>query len=174
MKFRQLAFTFAVFASTSLAAQSTEQVVLSEGEDSPIVVLDGREITQQELTALDPSEISEISILKGEQATQRFGEKGANGVILVTSVVNGKEQVLISDSVPAEKAVAKTEGEVKMSIPNDYAGLVILDGKESSIEALRALNPTLIDQMQIHKSQDAMDIYGEKAQNGAIIVTTKQ
>lgn len=50
-----------------------------------LFMLDGKEITKQELEKLDPNSISTMSVLKGESATKVFGEKGKNGVVVITS-----------------------------------------------------------------------------------------
>jgi hypothetical protein len=50
-----------------------------------IFIVDGKEITKQELEKLNPNSISTVSVLKGESATKVFGEKGKNGVIVITS-----------------------------------------------------------------------------------------
>ena len=34
---------------------------------------------------LDPTQIAKVEILKGEDATAAYGDKGANGVIIVTT-----------------------------------------------------------------------------------------
>jgi TonB-dependent SusC/RagA subfamily outer membrane receptor len=50
-----------------------------------IFMVDGKEITKQELDKLSPNSIASVSVLKGESATRVFGEKGKNGVILITT-----------------------------------------------------------------------------------------
>jgi TonB-dependent SusC/RagA subfamily outer membrane receptor len=50
-----------------------------------IFVLDGKEITKEELNKIDPKSIESMSVLKGESATKVFGEKGKNGVIVITT-----------------------------------------------------------------------------------------
>jgi len=50
-----------------------------------LFMVDGTEITKQQLDKLDPNSISTVSVLKGESATKVFGEKGKNGVIMITT-----------------------------------------------------------------------------------------
>ncbi len=54
-----------------------------EGVNNPLIVLDGVEISIQELYDLDMFEIERIDVLKDASATILYGEKGANGVIVV-------------------------------------------------------------------------------------------
>ena len=49
----------------------------------PLVVIDGV-ISEKGLTEINPNEINTIAVLKNKSATAVFGEKGENGVIVVT------------------------------------------------------------------------------------------
>lgn len=59
------------------------------GVTDALIVLDGVEISSQELNALDPEAIESFSILKDATATALYGTRGANGVMIVTTK-NGK------------------------------------------------------------------------------------
>jgi TonB-dependent SusC/RagA subfamily outer membrane receptor len=51
----------------------------------PLTIIDGQEITSKALlSAINPHSIESISILKDEAATKIYGEKGVNGVIIIT------------------------------------------------------------------------------------------
>ncbi|MBQ8463093.1 MAG: TonB family protein [Prevotella sp.] len=52
--------------------------------------------------------------------------------------------------------------------------LIIIDGQETSLEALKALEPNHIKNVNIVKGPQAAEQYGEKARKGAIIVEMKQ
>lgn len=54
-----------------------------EGVNNPLIVLDGVEISMEELYDLDIFDIERIDVLKDASATILYGEKGANGVIVV-------------------------------------------------------------------------------------------
>src|SRR5690606_29138479 len=56
-------------------------------QSGPLVLVDG---VERELYQINPNEIENISILKDASATAVYGVKGANGVILVTTI-RGKE-----------------------------------------------------------------------------------
>ena len=53
-----------------------------------LIVLDGEEISADRLSQLDPSRIDAMTVLKGEQAVEHYGEKGAKGVIEITTKKN--------------------------------------------------------------------------------------
>jgi len=51
---------------------------------SPLFILDGKEISGSEMKKLNPDSIQSISVLKNRTAVYSYGEKGKNGVVLIT------------------------------------------------------------------------------------------
>lgn len=58
----------------------------NEGQqvNQPTIILDGTEISMQDLYDLDINEIDKITVLKDASATALYGSKAANGVIVIT------------------------------------------------------------------------------------------
>lgn len=54
-----------------------------KGTTSPIVFLDGKEISVQQLSKIDSNLIKSITVLKDAEALQKFGEGGRQGVLIV-------------------------------------------------------------------------------------------
>jgi TonB-linked SusC/RagA family outer membrane protein len=52
--------------------------------NQPTIILDGTEITMQDLYDLDINEVEKITVLKDASATALYGSKAANGVIVIT------------------------------------------------------------------------------------------
>lgn len=59
------------------------------GVKEPLYIIDGKEV--EGFIDMDPDFIASINVLKGESAMEKYGSKGKNGVIEITS--NGKESV---------------------------------------------------------------------------------
>ena len=55
------------------------------GVTSPLIILDGVEISAGDLNAIDPEIIEGFSILKDATATAMYGTRGANGVMIITT-----------------------------------------------------------------------------------------
>ena len=53
------------------------------GATSPLIVMDGVEITKADLNAIDPEIIESFSVLKDATATAMYGTRGANGVLII-------------------------------------------------------------------------------------------
>lgn len=64
-------------------------------------------------------------------------------------------------------------GGANSSLRGDLKPLVVLNGKIVDFENLQELDPDLIKTMNILKGSSATALYGSKAQNGVILVTTK-
>ena len=56
-----------------------------DGKETPLVVVDGEEISVSSLEKLSSDTFESINVFKGETAINRFGEKGKNGVLLITT-----------------------------------------------------------------------------------------
>lgn len=54
-------------------------------KDNPLIVIDGVISSDINLKDINPNNILSINVLKGEKATAKYAEKGANGVIEITT-----------------------------------------------------------------------------------------
>ena len=50
-----------------------------------MVLIDDVEVSTETMNKLDPQQIESITVLKDASATAKFGEKGKNGVILIST-----------------------------------------------------------------------------------------
>jgi TonB family protein len=71
---------------TEVSSTATKIIINgSVGEGKPIFVVDGVLSPEGTLQDLDPANIKEISVLKGANATDLYGQKGKDGVILIST-----------------------------------------------------------------------------------------
>ncbi|MCG8306910.1 MAG: TonB-dependent receptor [Cytophagales bacterium] len=97
----------------------------------PLILIDGVELSADDLARLQPDDIQSFSIMKDATATALYGARGANGVILVTTKegVEGKAKV----SVRFENSFSAPTQEVELVDPITYMYL--------HNEAVRTRNP---------------------------------
>ena len=62
---------------------TTIEVISSVDSNNPLIIIDGKESTQN-IEDLDPENIQSISVLK-DASVNKYGDKGKNGVILITT-----------------------------------------------------------------------------------------
>ncbi len=137
----------------SMKGKEPMSVISVEGVGAhPLYILDGKEI--ESISDIDPDLIGSISVLKNRYTTEKYGERGKDGVILITT----KKGV---------KAAFGLDGDVKP--------LLILDGEiQDAAFDLNSVSPFDIDSISVYKDQTAVERYGEKGKNGVIVITRKK
>lgn len=99
--------------------------------NSPLILIDGLEVTTTDLARMEPDNIASFSIMKDATATALYGARGANGVILVTTKSGKKGKASIS--VRIENSIASP------TMTNEFLGGV--DYMELYNKALRTREP---------------------------------
>ncbi|RDC57179.1 TonB family protein [Pedobacter chinensis] len=83
----------------NLLLRSTEKnssIKLSDGTFNGVVVIDGiRLLNNNLLSTLDPNDIESISVLKDQLATNSYGYKAKNGVLLIATKAGKKNNLLM-------------------------------------------------------------------------------
>jgi len=62
-----------------------KMVFISDGGEKPLMFIDGKEASEKSLKDINPDTIEKMEVLKGQQAIDKYGEKGKNGVIMITT-----------------------------------------------------------------------------------------
>ncbi len=88
---------------------------------SPLILIDGVEMSSSDLARLQPDDIASFSIMKDAAATALYGARGANGVIMVTTKEGreGKAQI----SFRYETSFSMPTREVDLADPITYMKL---------------------------------------------------
>ncbi len=136
-------------------SSSTERRIgVSDG--NPLILMNGVAITKEEMDKINPDDIESVNVLKGEQATRLYGEKGKNGVVIITP--------------KGEKAVVPLrEGMNKENPP-----LIVIDGKRMPKDFnLSTLKSEEIESISVLKDKSAVETYGEDGKNGVIVILKK-
>ncbi len=61
---------------------SGEKIIIKTTKPgNPLIYVDGKPITQEEMNLLNPNDIESMNVLKGESAIKKYGNKGSEGVI---------------------------------------------------------------------------------------------
>ena len=61
------------------------KIFVSGDNNKALFIIDGKEVTKKEFDNLDTDNIESVNVLKGKSATEKYGNKGKNGVIVVTT-----------------------------------------------------------------------------------------
>ena len=85
---------------------------------TPLILIDGMELSTTDLARLQPDDISSFSIMKDATSTALYGARGANGVILVTTKQGAVGKASIS--MRAENSVSAPVKNIELADPVTY------------------------------------------------------
>lgn len=165
---------------------SKDEFRMESNEKSPLCMIDGEEIPQSKdvileiLSKLNSNDIDSMEVLKGKKATKQYGNKGKNGVILIKTKKGKNKKSNILENQVEEKQPQKIG--LRMQNLCDYLKnsnhLLVIDGEtideDKSNEALKKLKPNEITSIDILKGESAKIIYGERGNNGVVIISTSK
>jgi TonB family protein len=123
------------------------QIIKPETEtitDNVLIVIDGEIKDKEALKNMDVNTISSMNVLKGKQATDKYGEKGKDGVVEVATQ-KGQPIVLVDGVI-----IARPLNEVTKEIGPEVGTLLRLTPEEAIKE------------------------YGDNGKNGAIVIMTRK
>jgi len=129
--------------------------------DNSLFILDGKEISKEDLDKISPERIESISVLKDEDSKTQFGAKAKNGVVLIRT----KDRKGQSNQLKAIRI--KDNGKLKNN------PLYVINGKKISSKNIPEIDPNLIESMDVLKGEKAVAMYGKAAKNGVIVIKTK-
>lgn len=147
--------------------KTVTKVTLKNGK-KPLYVIDGR-IQVGDLGNLSPDDIESISVLKDSPATDLYGEKGENGVVIVTTKHRKNADQL------AAKVTNKFVPKIKSNDDNSLLRkepMVLVDGKENPL-ALDLMAPELIESIEVIKGEKALLVLGSNGRD-VIMITSKK
>ncbi|HVZ95627.1 MAG TPA: N-acetylmuramoyl-L-alanine amidase, partial [Chitinophagaceae bacterium] len=148
--------------------------------DNVLYIIDGKASSVNEAKQIDAAHIKAITILKGNDAIQKYGDKAKNGVIIISTkekVIAGNEgdQAIKPQPSLAENNMKK---DTPATILNPDAPirnpLYIIDGKESPNDALKNISPQSIESINVLRDEAALKKYGDKGKNGVVEITLKK
>ncbi|WP_430813094.1 TonB family protein [Carboxylicivirga sp. RSCT41] len=126
----------------------------------PLYIVDGKEF-MGDLEDISPDDIASMNVLKGESATNKYGEKAKDGAVEITTK-NG-----LGEKGQLNSGSAK----IKSTSNNKATPVFVVDGQKQDINNV---NPENIDVVTVIKDPEVTRHYGEGAENGVILVKTKE
>ena len=153
------------FTKTSDKPENSNSVFLKNGSYNSslkdvILLVNGQEVSPEIFRAIDPQRIQSVTVLKDQASLAKYTtDKSKTGIIQVKLK---KEEQASDINIPTIRFDSQTS-----------KSLVIIDGKAADATAVQALSPSQIKSIKVLKGQQAVDLFGEAAKNGAICVSTR-
>lgn len=136
-----------------IKSRSNSTIFTRDDDKEPLFIVDGKEVEKAIIEDIDSDQIASIFVLKDEQAREKYGDKGKDGVI---------------------ELLTKDKGHVSSMLKVSDDALYILDGKEVDKTTIEDLDPDDIESIDVYKGEGAIKKHGDKGKNGVISVTSKK
>ena len=153
------------FTKTSDKPENSNSIFLKNGSYNSslkdvILLVNEQEVSPEIFRAIDPQRIQSVTVLKDQASLAKYTtDKSKTGIIQVKLK---KEEQASDINIPTIRFDSQTS-----------KSLVIIDGKAADATAVQALSPSQIKSIKVLKGQQAVDLFGEAAKNGAICVSTR-
>ena len=149
-----------------------------------LILIDNEVATYEELDKVSPENIHSFSMSpkdKSEEILTKYNASDKQGVISVVTkgaIASGKIKEDDVKVVGYGRLSDRLPGDVKIRIRDGQSGkekpLIIIDGVEQiKDDAIDKLNPNIIESISVLKDESAVKLYGERAKDGVILITTK-
>ena len=127
----------------------------SDQTTDQLVVVDGEIKDQKFLVTYNNSNTASVNILKGDAAIKKYGEKGKNGVIEITTLKKTPEVKLVADKIIANKNNTDITLKGNVNLQGDLSKtLIYVDNKIVSEDVLKSIDPALIREVNIVKADN--------------------
>ena len=146
---------------TSSANGITVEGYAGNGKE-PLYIVDGKEVTPSVMSALNPDKIERVTVLKDKSATELYGEKGKNGVLLITLKQGTPGIVIRRDNEVTENAKVQHNGSL------DLIKTIYIDGEKVD------LSTKTIDDLIPAENIEGIEVKKEAGGKGEIYITTKK
>jgi TonB family protein len=135
----------------------------------PLFVVDGTIMTEAEAGKIEPDAIASVDIIKGKPATDKYGEKGKDGVAeITTKKIQAGDKMVVAPAPPPPplNLDIKSETGTKPLIVVD--GVVM--GKDFNINTISVTN---VESLEVLKEKSKIALYGGTTEDGVILIHTK-
>ena len=139
---------------------------ISKTSDEPIYIVNGKIVDKSTLEDVDSEDIKSVNILKGKVAKETYGEKGKNGVVILTK----KDSKSLFDDTEEQIEI---QSNIFIESDSNEQPLIILNNKEISKTEMNAISPNDIESVEVLKNENAIKSYGNKGKDGVIVINTK-
>ena len=153
------------FTKTSDKPENSNSIFLKNGSYNSslkdvILLVNEQEVSPEIFRAIDPQRIQSVTVLKDQASLAKYTtDKSKTGIIQVKLKKEDQASDINIPTIRFDSQPSKS--------------LVIIDGKAADATAVQALSPSQIKSIKVLKDQQAVDLFGEAAKNGAICVSTR-
>ncbi len=131
---KKMIFSVALIALLNVAVNAQDVVIIKKGgkdtSDKPLIIVDGVVSNNADMNEMSPTNIQSINVLKGNMATNKYGEQGSKGVIEITSKKKGSGVTITANHVIVDTNV---DGKKDTAINKKVNLSIVIDGDKITI-----------------------------------------
>lgn len=159
----------------SKPSSSANAAQIQKEMDKALIMVDGKEITREELKKISPDNIESVSVLKDISAVSLYGEKAKDGVIII-KLKNGASSNGNQKSSTTQTFKVQSNAPFKFENPEGFGTqpLIVKDGVIVENQDVQNISPETIETITVLKDESATTMFGEKGKNGVILITMKK
>jgi TonB family protein len=143
----------------------------------PLFVVDGTIITEAEAGKIEPDDIASVDIIKGKPATDKYGEKGKDGVAeITTKKIQAGDKMVVAPPPPPPPPPLPTASSPNSDIRSETGTkpLIVVDGVVMGKDFnINSINPNNTESLEVLKKESAVTLYGGTTEDGVILIHTK-
>ena len=121
------------------------------------------------MKVIDTKAIESVSVLKDKSAVAIYGEKGKNGVVVIT--LKDLDSGSLDENTDKRKTTIRIRGVADM--PESEQPTYVVNGKVVDPKDTKTIKPEQIKSISVLKGDVAKEKYGDKVKNGVIEITLK-
>ena len=159
------------FANSTIVLRGVGTI---SGNAEPLFIVDGVPVDEATFRNLNQNDITSAQVLKDAAATSIYGNRGANGVIVITTTKGTTLELntaALDNQSDSEKR-ALLQGVV--TTRGNSTPLYILDGMPVDEETVKNMNVNDVANIRVLKDAGATSLYGMRGSNGVVVIQTKQ
>jgi beta-lactamase regulating signal transducer with metallopeptidase domain len=153
----EMVIRFIIDQEIGLSKETIINNYLPKTGATPLIVIDSIIHERESMYNIDPmNKVSSLIILRGKEASEKYGEKGKNGAI---EILTAGEKSLIEETAQSRVSNA--------------GRLIFLDGVIYT-KYLDSIPVGSIQNLEVLSDYQSIKRYGEKGKNGVILITSKR
>jgi len=130
---KKMIFSVTLIALLNVAVNAQEVVIIKKSgkdtSDKPLIIVDGV-VSNTDMNQMSPTNIQSINVLKGNMATNKYGEQGSKGVIEITSKKKGSQITVTAKEINVDTII---NGDKDTAVHKKVNLSIVVDGDKITI-----------------------------------------
>ncbi|GGI58180.1 hypothetical protein GCM10011444_24890 [Winogradskyella haliclonae] len=158
--------------SNSFVVNTDSIKIRNANGTDPIYILNGKRISKKKFQKINSAKIKTMDVLKDKSAIKLYGKAAKDGVIIINTEEKGPWKV--STKVNSVKSYKEaSSGDVKQLIASGKKPVIVIDNEVMGNIKIKDIDYDVAKSVSILKGEAAINLFGKKAKDGAVVIFTK-